>query len=147
MEFPRRLVVRKFRVHIGHSTGCGQRVKSRHGSSLWKPEERRRFFGGEPLLPFLPGVKWPREWQPMPQVASIWERPDKKCRWRGVFCRPLVALGRDGFFLGRIILQVQHLKTANKTRVAQRPPLGGMESRFNSQCYRQGGFAKLHRSN
>jgi hypothetical protein len=33
------------------------------------------YFGRNPLLPSLRGVKWPPESQPMPQVASIWERP------------------------------------------------------------------------
>jgi transposase len=29
-EIPRRPIVRKFRVHIGHCTGCGRRVQGRH---------------------------------------------------------------------------------------------------------------------
>src|SRR5262249_22686280 len=35
-------------------------------------------FCGKSLQPFLRGVTLPLESQPIPQVASIWERPDQK---------------------------------------------------------------------
>src|SRR5262249_52087501 len=55
------------------------------GLGLRRGGRRQRFLGGQPLVPFLRGIKWPLESQPMPQVASSWERPATASPWRAAF--------------------------------------------------------------